>query len=255
VQVFDTHAHLDDPRFAGDLDAVIQRARADGVMETLTVGVDLPTSRRAIDIARRHEGIYAAVGFHAEAAGRITEPDFAAWRALLANPKVVAIGEIGLDYYHRHYPPHDVQQAAFVRQLTVAAEVNLPVVMHNRQATGDFTRILEGFAGRLRGVAHCFSADEKTARLLVEWGFHISIAGPVTYPTAGQLTQIARIVPDDRLLVETDSPYLTPQPERGKRNEPAYVVFTLEKIAALRGVATEKLAELTSNNARGLFLS
>jgi TatD DNase family protein len=250
--LFDTHAHLDAPEYEADLEAVLQRAKSAGVAEIVTVGTDIESTKRAIEIAQAHEGIYASVGFHPHESERFGKDEEETMRRLCSAPKVVAVGEMGLDYYRDH-APREVQRNAFVRQLQIAVDAGLPIILHNRQATEDCLSVLKQFEGRLRGVAHCFSGDETAARRFLKMGFYISLAGPVTFPNAANLGRIAKLLPGDRLLVETDCPWLAPQPVRGKRNEPAFVRYTVQALAGIRGMSTEELGELTTRNARDAF--
>lgn len=249
--MFDTHAHLDDPRFHNDLEDVIVRAGEAGVDQIISVGTDLETSTRAVQIAGEHEGVYATVGFHPHAAADFSGAE--QLEKLYADPEVVAIGEIGLDYY-RDRAPRDAQQNAFRRQIELAIDTNLPIIVHNREADDDCLRILGEFNGEVRGVAHCFSGDETVARKFMDLGFYISFSGTVTFPNTRRLADAARMVPDDRILVETDCPYLAPQARRGKRNEPAFVKYAVEKLAELRGTDPASIGETTALNATALFL-
>jgi len=250
----DSHAHLDDGRFAPDLAAVLDRARDAGVQRIVTVGAGLASCEAAIALAQRNPGfVWASVGIHPHDAAGADETALARLTELARSPGVVAIGETGLDY-HYDRSPRDVQRAIFESQLRLALRLNLPVVVHCREAYEDCLTVLEGHAGRgLRGVLHCFAGDQPTAEALVEMGFFISFAGPLTFPNAGNLREAARLVPMDHLLIETDCPYLAPQPVRGRRNEPAFVRYVAEALAALRGITFEEAAQMTCANARRLF--
>jgi TatD DNase family protein len=230
AEVIDTHAHLDFPRFDADRQAVIERAHAAGVAAMVNVGVDVASSRRAVALAGKHSSIYAAVGMHPHDAKKLDGASLAELRELAQGPEVVAIGEIGLDYY-RNLSPQDVQRRAFRAQLAWAAKLGKPVIIHDRDAHDEVMDMLADWApgldrsplaGRL-GVLHTFSGDMAMAERAIDLGFYISISGPVTYKSARQLPEIVRTLPLDRLLVETDCPFLAPHPHRGKRNEPAYV--------------------------------
>lgn len=256
MTLFDTHAHLDDGRFAGDLGAVLDRARAAGVERILTIGIDLETSRNAVRLAQEHDLLSAVVGIQPNHVAEAGEGDFDEIAKLLDEPKVVAIGETGLDRYWDR-APFELQEAYFRRHLKLGREKGLPVVIHCREAEGDVVRVLrEDYVafGAVRGVMHSFSGDAETARACLEMGLHVSFAGMVTFKNNQALRDVARIVPLDRLLVETDSPYLAPMPHRGKRNEPSYVAHTAACLAEVFGVAPETLAEATARNARALFL-
>ncbi len=251
--LFDSHAHLNDPQFADDLPETIRRAEENGVKKIAVVGFDEESSRNAVALARQYDAVYAIVGLHphdAEGFGDGAEAALATWAR---EEKVVAIGEIGLDYY-RDLSPRIVQQIAFRRQLNLAQEMDMPVSIHCRDAMEDLVQILQREKqGRYQGVFHCYSGSYEQALPLLEMGFYLSIAGPVTFPNAKKLPRIVSEAPLERLLIETDSPYLAPQTHRGKRNEPAYVRFVAEEIAKLRGISFEKVAEATYVNACHLF--
>jgi TatD DNase family protein len=251
--LFDTHCHLNAEQFEDDLEAVVERARAAGVEYIVVPGVDAASSERAIAIAERYEGVYAAVGIHPEVLDKVTDADFDAVAALVDHPKVVAIGEIGLDYYW-DVAPRPVQQEALRRQIELAAKAQLPVIIHNRDATADTVRVLEeSCRGQVVGVMHCFTGSYETAQRCMRLGFYISYGGPVTFKNAHNVREVAARIPDDRLVIETDAPYLTPHPHRGKRNEPAYVRLVAERLAELRGQTMEELASQTRENALRLF--
>lgn len=253
LNLIDSHAHLDDAQYDGDRAAMLDRARAAGVVQMVDVGYDLPSSRRAIALAAGYDFIYAVVGVHPHEVADLPVDYLDTVRELSRQAKVVAIGEIGLDYY-RDLSPREVQRRVFREQLALAKELNLPVVIHDRDAHGDVLDILrKDGAGPAGGVLHCFAGSLEMAAACLEMGFYISFAGPVTYPNARRPKEVAAAVPLERLLVETDSPYLTPQAHRGKRNEPAYVRYVAEQIAALRGIAPEELARATTANARRIF--
>jgi TatD DNase family protein len=255
----DTHVHLDFRQFDRDRDAVLDRAWAAGVVAIVTVGIDLETSQAAVALAEDHEQIFATVGFHPHDAKRADAAALAELREMAQHPKVIAIGEIGLDFY-RDRSPRDVQRRVFRQQLEIAAEVGKPVVIHDREAHTDTLEILRPWAGgsqrgadERRGVLHCFSGDLALAQTAVELGFLIGVDGPITYRNARKLPEIIRALPLDRLLVETDAPFLPPHPYRGKRNEPAYVRLVAEKVADLKGLSLEKVAQATTANAEALF--
>jgi TatD DNase family protein len=249
MRLVDSHCHLQDKAFDADRDAVLERAL--GALEFIAVvGDDIENSRKAVALCR--DRVYAVVGmhpYHAEAALHSLD----ALRELLAEQGVVALGEIGLDYFHK-YAPEAVQREAFCRQLEMAAEAKLPVVIHSREAQEDTLAVLREYApGLVGGIMHCFPGGVDFAEACVALGFHISFAGNATFPKAGALRDAAAVVPLERLLVETDSPYLAPQPVRGKRCEPAYVRHTAETLAAVKGVTLEAFAAATTRNARNLF--
>ncbi len=243
--LIDSHCHLDDEQFEPDREAVIARARAAGVDMMLAVGAE-----PAVRLAERYPFMLAAVGIHPhEAATRPVEPV----RDLLDHPRVVALGEIGLDYHYNFSPP-EVQRGVFARQLALAAETGKPVVIHTREAWDDTMRLIRD-SGVRRGVMHCFSEGPDEAAQCVALGFYISFAGIVTVPKAARIQAAATAVPLERLLVETDAPYLAPAPHRGKRNEPAFVVETARRLAALRQTTLEEIAAATTANFRTLFAS
>ncbi len=249
----DTHAHLDGERFAGEVAAVIARAAAAGVSRILTVGCDLASSRASVALAEAHAEIYAAVGIHPHDALSVDAAALEELRELAAHPKVVAIGETGLDFY-RDRAPRAAQAQAFAAQIRLARELGKPLIVHDRDAHDEILATLrtEG-AAEAGGVLHCFSGDVAMAKACLEFGFYLSIAGPVTYPKNEELRDVVRAVSVDRLLVETDCPYLAPQSARGKRNEPALVRETAAKIAQVKGLTLDDVARVTTLNAFTLF--
>ncbi len=249
----DSHAHIQLDNYDTDRDSVLTRAQKAGVHAILVIGFDMQTSRDAIALTEAYEGLYATVGVHPHDAKDFGEKTLGMFRELASHSKVIALGEMGLDYY-RNLSPSTLQKSAFDRQLDLAEELNLPVVIHNREAYHDILPILKARSNRIRGVMHCFSGDVDIMRQTVDLGFYIGIGGPVTYRKSNDLQSVAREVPADLLLVETDCPWLAPQFRRGKRNEPAYVRSTAEKIAELRGVSLEEVAEITTRNFERLFL-
>ena len=252
--LFDTHAHLHFPEFAHDRDEVLERARAAGVVGVVTIGTDRQTNAAAVALAERLAPVYATVGIHPHDASAATEADFEAMEALArTSTKVVALGEMGLDFF-RNLSPHDRQRAVFRRQLALARRLGKPVVLHCRDAHAEMLAILaEEKIGEIGGVMHCFSAGVEIAKRCLDLGLLISLAGPVTYKNARSLPDVARFVPSDRLVVETDCPFLPPHPHRGKRNEPAYVALTAERVAELRGADRDSLGAMMSRNAALLF--
>jgi TatD DNase family protein len=252
--LFDTHAHLHFPEFAADLSPVLQRAREAGVRFMVTIGTDVEGSCAAVALADRTPGVYAAVGIHPHDAAQADETALEEIERLArASPKVVAIGETGLDYY-RNLSPHDAQERVFRCQLDLARRLNKPVLVHCREAHADSLEILrlEGVPAA-GGIMHCFSGDQAVARHCLELGLLISLAGPVTYPNARKLPEVVRLTPPDRLVVETDCPFLPPQPYRGKRNEPSYLPITAARVAELRGQPLEELGPVMVRNALTLF--
>ncbi len=254
MPLFDTHAHLHFPEFAQDLDAVLERARAAGVARIVTIGTDRETNTAAVALAERSPEIYATVGIHPHDAAAATEADFEAMESLArSSAKVVALGEMGLDFF-RNLSPREVQESVFRRQLGLARRLGRPVVVHCRDAHGETLAILsEEKAEEMGGIMHCFSADVEVAKRCLDLGLLISIAGPVTYKNARWLPDVARFVPEDRLVVETDCPFLPPHPYRGTRNEPAYVALTAARVAELRGMDVDSLAAAMTRNAARLF--
>ena len=250
--LFDSHAHIDDRKFNDEQDDVIARAAASGVTGLINVGADIVSSARSVALAEKYEAIYAAVGIHPHDAKDVQEIDYDKLVSWAARPKVVAIGEIGLDY-HYDYSPRHIQQAVFIRQLELARRVGKPIIIHDREAHGDLIGIVKAEGQGLSGVFHCFSGSVEMAREVVKLGFYISLAGPVTFNNSQKLKAVAREVPLDRLLVETDSPYLTPHPHRGKRNEPAFVRLVAEEVARLREIDLQTLAKATTENVKRLF--
>lgn len=250
MRLIDTHCHLQDPKFDADRDEVLARA-LDALDAVVIIGDDLESSRAAVALCR--EDVYAAVGFHPYNALHVNGETLDEIRILASGEDVVAIGEIGLDYYNE-FAPRDAQRPAFARQLELAAELQMPVVIHNRNADDDAFGLLHPYVGKLPGILmHCFGSDAAFARRCVDAGVYVSFAGNVTYPKAQPLRDAAAVVPLDRLLVETDAPYLAPQPVRGKRCEPAFVEYTARTLADVKGVSLEELTEATSANARAFY--
>jgi TatD DNase family protein len=259
----DSHCHLDLPQFDADREAVIVRAAESGVTRIVNPGVDLPSSRAAVALALRQHGcIYAAVGSHPHEAKTLDAVALKELKQLAASPRVVAVGEIGLDYY-RDLSPREAQRRAFEAQLELAAELDLPVIVHDRDAHDDALAILHDWCTSLPaprstlhehpGVLHSFSGDVAMAEQVVALGFFIGVSGPVTYKNADRLRDVVRAVPLERLLIETDAPYLTPHPHRGQRNEPAYVRFVAQAVADVRGLTLEQVAAQTTANTCVLF--
>lgn len=243
-----------DGQFGDDLDSVIARARAEGVDRMVIPAVDLATARAAIHIAEAHEGVYAAVGIHPESAASARIEDYDEMERLAGHEKVVAIGEIGLDYYWDS-APRSVQQEVMERQIELAKRVGLPIIVHNRESTEDVIALLAKtqVGTSVGGVMHCFNEREEALRRCLELGMYISFAGPVTFKKSDDLRALAAKVPSDRLLIETDSPYLSPHPFRGKRNEPARVKLVADTVAYARGESVQACAEQTRENAHRLF--
>ena len=250
--LFDTHAHYDDEAFDADRDALLTALPDCGVGLVIDPGCDLTSSRRAVELAAAYPHVYAAVGIHPENCGGCTDDDLAALRPLAQQPKVVAIGELGLDYYWEENPPREFQQQVFRRQLALARELQLPVIVHDREAPADTLSIVREFPD-VTGVFHCFSGSPEMAQELLKLGWYLGFDGPVTYKNARRAPEVAAVTPLDRMLIETDSPYMTPVPYRGKRNDSGYVRLVAEKLAEWKGVAPEEMARLTTENGKRLF--
>ena len=256
--LIDTHTHLDDTRYDSDREAMIARARAGGVEQMITIGCDLATSRAAVQLAEQYPFVFASVGVHPHEVKHVADGWYDEFRRLATgNTKVVAYGEIGLDYHYNHSSPQE-QRARFREQIQLAKELRLPVIIHTREAQDDTIAILrEEKASDVGGVLHCFLGDAWLAKDALDLGFYLSFSGILTFQNAAMLRDIAKTVPMDRLLIETDCPYLTPVPHRGKRNEPAYVKHVADLLATLRehdGILTaEDIGRITTDNARRLF--
>ena len=253
LQLFDSHCHVDEERFDEDRDEVLARMLESGVTRYAVIGSDMATSRHAADFAATHEGAYATVGIHPHEAKGYQDGDLDLLTRWVQEPKVVAIGEIGLDYYYDN-SPRDVQRDVCAMQMELAYQLNKPAVFHVRDAHGDMVDMMRARAGKMpSGIIHCFSGSWETAKEYLRMGFYISFAGPVTFKKAPKLQEAAINIPRDRLLIETDSPYLSPEPKRGRRNEPAYVRYVCEKLAALRGESVEEVAAYTTQNALDVY--
>ena len=251
--LIDSHAHIQLSQFNHDRDAMLKRARDASVSRILVIGFDMETSLGAVELAEEHTHIYATVGMHPHDAKDLTLDTLKTFRELAVHPKVIALGEMGLDYY-RNLSPRPVQKKAFEKQLDLAEEMQMPIVIHNRDAYMDILPILEARQGKIQGVLHCFTGDVELMHRSLAIGFHIGIGGIVTYPNAKDVQAVAQEVPADKLLIETDCPWLTPQFRRGKRNESAYVRAVAEKIAELRGTSVETIGGTTTRNFQKLFM-
>lgn len=250
--IWDTHAHLDDPSYAEDFSEVVNRMQSSGISRLTNVGYDLPSSERSVKLAQEYDFIYAAVGIHPHDAEGVTDDIWAKLLLLAKQPKVLAWGEIGLDYY-RDLSPRSIQKEVFIQQIKLANEVKLPIVIHNRDAHQDVLEIIKAHPPEYGGLFHCYSGSWEMAKVLLSLGFYLSFAGPVTYKNARHTVEVAGHVPLERILVETDSPYLTPEPRRGKRNEPSYVQEVVKKIAEIRNLPFETIAAQTKRNAEIFF--
>lgn len=252
--LIDTHCHLEMRQFARDGFAAVARAVEAGVLRMITVGTNMADNEKVIRIAGEHREVYCSVGIHPHDSAEATPDNLAELKELAKGPKVLAVGETGLDFF-KNYAPRDVQIAGFEAQLQVAHELNMPIVIHDRNAHDEVLGILNNF-GRTpyRGVFHCFSGDVSVARRALDLGFYISFTGTITYKNEMRSHEVLRMAPRDRVMVETDAPFLTPMPHRGrKRNEPAFVTFVAEKVAEIWGMKPEDVAELTTQNACRLF--
>ena len=260
--LFDSHAHLNSERYEEDRDRVAEAIEASELAYVMDVGYDLESSVMAVAHAKKYSWCYAAVGCHPHDTKTMDEATLTMFKGLAKKPKVQAIGEIGLDYYYNH-SEKDVQQYWFRRQIQLALELDMPIVIHDRDANDDVMRILkeEGVFNRERAeklgdaklLMHCFSGSKELARQYVKLGATISIAGPVTYKNARKTVEVVQEIPIEHLLIETDAPYLTPEPFRGKRNEPVYVEYTAKKIAEIKGLAYEEVGRITCENAKRFF--
>ncbi|WP_411843009.1 TatD family hydrolase [Salinicoccus sp. HZC-1] len=251
--LIDTHVHLNADQYDEDLEEVMERAREAGIEKMVVVGFDRKTIERTMSLIEQYDNVYGVIGWHPVDAIDCTDEDLAWIESLSAHEKIVGIGETGLDY-HWDKSPHDVQKTVFKKQIALAKRVQLPIIIHNRNATEDCIEILKSeSAHEIGGIMHAFSGNEADADTIIDMNFYVSLGGPVTFKNAQEPKDIAVHVPIDKLLVETDAPYLAPHPYRGKRNEPAHVKLVAEKIAELRGISYEQLAAQTTKNAEAFF--
>ena len=250
--LFDTHAHYDSRKFDNHRDAVLSALPGQGVELVVNPGCDLESSRKAVALAERYPFVYAAVGVHPEDCGDWQDGHLDELRALVSCPRVVAIGEIGLDYYWKENPSREFQQRVFRAQMALAAELDLPVIVHDREAHGDCMDIVREFPD-VHGVFHCFSGSAEMAKELVRRGWMISFTGVLTYQNARKAVEAAQAVPLDHLMIETDSPYMAPVPHRGKRNHSGYVAYICERLAEIKGIPAEDCARITQENGRRFF--
>ena len=251
-EMIDTHAHLDFPDFDKDRDEAVARARDAGVVNIITVGTGLESCRKAIELSERFAGVYAAVGIHPHDAAKVGEADILRLREMARQPRVVAIGETGLDFY-RNYSPKPAQIQVFKWQLALAEDLGLPVIIHCREADSDMMNLLRSKRPYYRGVIHCFRGDADTARVYLEMGFYLSLGAYIGYPSSRNSHDVIRMIPPERLLVETDCPFLPPQGHRGERNEPSYLPVTVKTLAEIRRETFEDVAKATTQNAQQLF--
>ena len=252
MAVFDTHAHYDSGAFNADRLEVLASMPGCGVELILNPGCDLESSKTALELADRFPYVYAAVGVHPSDCGDWEDGALLELRALAAHPKVRAIGEIGLDYYWKENPPRDFQEQVFRRQIELALELDLPVIIHDREAHGDSLRIVLDYP-ELRGVFHCFSGSPEMAQELLKQGWYLGFDGPITYKNAKRAPEVAAVTPLNRIVIETDAPYMAPVPFRGKRNDSRYLSYVVEKLAEWKGVTPEELTEITWQNGKRLF--
>ena len=253
--LIDSHAHIQGKEYAGEAEAVIARAHAAGVEAIIAVGGagDMSSNSEAVRLAYGFANVYATVGMHPHDAKDVGAEELAVLQQLAEDPKVIAIGETGLDYYYSH-SPHDVQRRVFGQFIQMARQTELPIVVHERDAAQEAVQLLRGEGGGdLRGVIHCFTGNYQAATAYLDLGFYLSFTGIITFKNAEPLREVVRKVPLEKIFVETDSPYLTPVPHRGKRNEPAYVRFVAEAIAKIKAIAVEEIAQVTSANVKQLF--
>ncbi len=251
--MIDSHCHLEDGRFAGEVEQVLKRMAEAGVDRCILAGSDRETSEAITALTQRYENVYGVVGVHPHEAKYFTPETLTLMRGWLSLPRIRGVGEIGLDYYYDH-SPREAQREAFAEQLEFAFQQGVPAVFHVRDAHGDFTELLRARKGRLpQGVMHCYTGSAESAKTYLDFGLYISFSGSLTFQNAHNLRDAARTVPPDRLLIETDSPYLAPVPMRGKRNEPAYVRFVAQTLAELKGMSVDALIAATDRNAERLF--
>lgn len=251
-QMIDSHAHLDEERFDEDRDELIKSLKENAISYVINPSSDMETSRRVVKLSNRYDNIFAAVGIHPHDAEGFKEEDLDELRELSKDERVVAIGEIGLDYYYDN-SPREIQKEVFKKQLELAYELDLPVIIHTRDAMGDTYDILKEFEGRVRGVMHCYTGSIEMAEKFMKLGFYISIAGPVTFKNAVNVREMAKQIPIERLLIETDSPYLAPVPNRGKRNDPTNVRYVADMLANLKEIQIDKIIEHSRENTVELF--
>ena len=253
IRLIDTHTHLNDAKFADDLDEVLRKASQAGVVRMVVCGYDLQSSESAVELASKYETIYATVGVHPHDAKNYNREAESTIKELAKDRNVRAIGEIGLDFHYNFSPP-DRQFAALEAQIELAKGLKLPIVIHSRKSNPEVFEILKNRSSDIVGcVFHCFSGDANFAAEVLEMGYYIGVDGPITYKASQKLREVARMCPLDKLLIETDCPYLTPVPHRGKRNEPAYLIYIAEQIAAVKGLTVEAVAKATTNNAKKFF--
>ena len=249
---FDSHAHLGEDCFTQDFVHIVENMRTAGVSGMMEIGFDGPSSYHAVELANRYDWIWAAVGSHPDDAAQVDEARIEEYRALCEDPRVKAIGEIGLDYYWDN-EPREVQKKWFIRQLELARELDLPVLIHSREAAADTMEIMKEHAKGLSGVIHCYSYSKEMAQEYIKMGFYIGVGGVVTFKNAKKLKEVVENIPLTSIVLETDCPYMAPEPNRGKRNNSAYIRYVAEKIAELKGITYEEVVEQTEKNAREMY--
>ena len=251
MMFFDSHAHYDDVRFDSDRDDVLKLLKENNITRVVNIGTDILSSKNAIKLSEKYDFIYASVGVHPHEAKNMTDESIDDIKSMIKNEKVVAIGEIGLDYHYDN-SPRELQRYWFEKQLNLAKETDMPVVIHMREATEDTISILKN-SGHKNCVIHCFSGSLETAKIMLDLGYYISFAGPVTFKNAKGILEVVKYVPNDRFFIETDCPYLTPEPNRGKRNNSVYMIDTARKIAEIRNTTLEHIAKTTYDNTSAFY--
>lgn len=250
--IFDSHAHYDDESFNEDRENIIKEIRENGVINVLNCGASMEGARESFKLANKYDFFYAAVGIHPENAYELTKENYEEIKEMTKNPKVRAIGEIGLDYYWEENPPREKQKEVFRKQMEIARELDMPVVIHDRDAHGDTLEIIKEFP-EVKGVVHCFSGSVEFARECLKLGYYIGFTGVITFKNSKKIVEVAKEVPLDRILVETDAPYMAPTPNRGKRNRSDYIKFIIEKIAEVKELSVKEVSDATIENAENLL--
>ncbi len=251
--IFDTHAHYDDEQFDIDRDSLLLSMKEEGIGTIVNIGANLRSSQTTLELAHKYDFVYAAVGVHPSDSAELNEENFKSLKEMCSDPKCVAVGEIGLDYYWPE-PDHNTQKKWFVRQIDLAREVGLPVVIHSRDAAADTVDILrENNAGELGGVVHCFSYSKEIAAECVKMGFYIGVGGVLTFKNGKKMKEVVSEIPIDRIILETDCPYLAPEPFRGKRNSSLYLPYVVAEMAKIKGISEKEVIEITEHNARDMY--
>lgn len=252
INIFDSHAHYDDESFNDDRETVLKELKTNGIVGVLNCGATLEGARASLKLANTYDFFYAAVGIHPEEANCFNDSVLQELREMSQNKKVKAIGEIGLDYYYKENPPREIQKSIFKAQMQLAKELNLPVVIHDRDAHEDTLNILREFP-EVKGVLHCFAGSVEFARECLKLGYYIGFTGVVTFKNAKKIVEVAKEVPLDRMLVETDCPYMAPTPFRGERNRSDFIKFIIEKLSEIKGISEEEIAAVTINNVKKML--